>query len=518
MLKWISYYFLINFFDIGENKIDSTIYNKNINRSIKANQLMKTVFDGGKIVTGDGNTIIEKGYVVTHDGLITEVGKGSYSKTHKSGRIIEASDKLIIPGIINHHEHYLTFGPGIVGEYPWYEEKVIENLNKHMLQGTTTILNQDGLITPEEFAKTNYLHPINLKTTTLHIKPYIEAAEIISECPGLSEEHRKLTVGEMVNNGAVAIGEVEELTTLSTFYFPKIIKKRTGYYITSKDARRLLRAILGNVDNPPDFDPQKVNSILEDIDLAEKLDPVEIKNLFEETILKQHKICKKVYSEAGRLGAKYNIPVVVHYSLECMNWVVELAEKFAKKVNIIAAHCDSVTFSDVEAAIETTKKLKKMGVIANTTSYMKNHNEITDISARLFEENLVDNICTDGIMEHDSILFFIERLMEENLVGLSEAIAMVTSNVVDAIPNLAPHRGLIKEGKIADLVLVDEQEISNVEKVMIGGEIVVENGARPREEVPLMEPSVYDPEGRNPVRSLYTKLPSKLTRENSWLV
>jgi adenine deaminase len=43
---------------------------------------------------------------------------------------------------------------------------------------------------------------------------------------------------------------------------------------------------------------------------------------------------------------------------------------------------------------------------------------------------------------------------------------------------LAPERGLIARGKIADLVVTDPQNISKVEMVFIGGRAVIEDGAR----------------------------------------
>ena len=53
---------------------------------------------------------------------------------------------------------------------------------------------------------------------------------------------------------------------------------------------------------------------------------------------------------------------------------------------------------------------------------------------------------------------------------------MVTSNVARAIPRLAPRRGLIAPGMVADLVVLNHDRISEVQDVIINGLITVEGG------------------------------------------
>ena len=61
-------------------------------------------------------------------------------------------------------------------------------------------------------------------------------------------------------------------------------------------------------------------------------------------------------------------------------------------------------------------------------------------------------------------------------IDLPQAIAMATKNVMEAIPNIAPNRGQISEGKIADLVVTGPESISDVRTVIIGGKVVVADG------------------------------------------
>jgi|GEM_PF-2418978 len=481
--------------------------------SIKICWSMKTIFKNAEIITGDGKTVINRGYVVVHGELITEVGKGRY-REKVNDEVIDCKGKILIPGIVNHHEHYLTFGPTLTGEHPIYKEQVIEHLNTHLMQGTTTILNVDGLVTPEEAKITQRCHPINLKTCTMHMPEFIKAIETITGCPGLKSEHRNATIEGSLKKGAVAIGEVEELTVIALlFCVPELLWRRTGKLVSLNQVRALKKAILGDVENPPTFDSEKISGLLESAGLAGIMTPEEIKSFMEKKILKPHILCRDVYVKTGELAEKFGAPMIVHHALESKDWVLKLMRKHGKKVNIIAAHCDSVTFEDIEESVEITRQLKKLGSINNITSYLDNHTKLTEICVRLFEEKLVDNICTDALSKHDSMLFFIEKLIEEKLTTLCEAIKMVTSGVVQAIPDLAPNRGLVRAEKIADLVLLDGDKISNVDMVMLGGEIILKDGDRPNESIPLMEPPVYGPGGRPPKRDLKTKLPVRLCND-----
>jgi adenine deaminase len=55
---------------------------------------------------------------------------------------------------------------------------------------------------------------------------------------------------------------------------------------------------------------------------------------------------------------------------------------------------------------------------------------------------------------------------------------MATANVADAIPGIAPRRGRVVPGALADLVMTDPAELHRVRTVMIGGKIVVRDGRR----------------------------------------
>lgn len=76
----------------------------------------------------------------------------------------------------------------------------------------------------------------------------------------------------------------------------------------------------------------------------------------------------------------------------------------------------------------------------------------------------------------DLILRVLEYFIDHNIIDLPQAIAMVTKNVMEATPNVAPNRGEISGGKIADLVVLSRESISKVRTVLVRGKVVVDEG------------------------------------------
>ena len=78
---------------------------------------MKIDIVNGDVVTDDGESYLEDTTVTTEDGLI-------------------------LPGLINIHAHAVCFGPLCPGlpRDGAPEERILANLDNHLLQGTTTVL------------------------------------------------------------------------------------------------------------------------------------------------------------------------------------------------------------------------------------------------------------------------------------------------------------------------------------------------------------------------------------------
>lgn len=76
-------------------------------------------FTNARIITMNGDEVIEKGTVVIKDNRIIEVGNSSDVKVPKNALLIEASGKVIMPGIIDTHAHLRAFRYGLSPQKEW---------------------------------------------------------------------------------------------------------------------------------------------------------------------------------------------------------------------------------------------------------------------------------------------------------------------------------------------------------------------------------------------------------------
>jgi imidazolonepropionase-like amidohydrolase len=76
-------------------------------------------FTGAKIITMDGERIIENGTVVVSENKIVGVGKANEVTIPKEAIIIDASGKVIMPGIIDTHAHLRAFRYGLSPQKEW---------------------------------------------------------------------------------------------------------------------------------------------------------------------------------------------------------------------------------------------------------------------------------------------------------------------------------------------------------------------------------------------------------------
>ncbi|MCQ0006667.1 hypothetical protein [Actinomadura madurae] len=95
----------------------------------------------------------------------------------------------------------------------------------------------------------------------------------------------------------------------------------------------------------------------------------------------------------------------------------------------------------------------------------------------MLREGLVDTISTDYAGGyHDPILLAISKAVEDGATTLPAAVAMAGANVADAVPGLAPNRGRIGPGAVADIVVADAERLDDVRWVLIDGRPAVADG------------------------------------------
>lgn len=447
---------------------------------------MTTVLRGCDLVDGRGTEPRRGVDVVVEGDTIREIVEPGYG-TYPSAEVVAAEGMLVIPGLINNHTHGTAYGPLFPsGHEPLPAGQVHANLDRHLLEGTTTVLCVDGFITAEAVARTGEAHPVNVKAASCNTPACLEAATI-TDGGGLTGVHRAFTARQAVAEGAVALGEIGAGHTLggggaSYLYLPREIARRTGVTVTALQANELKVAVLGRHITTSAFDRDAVEEALAGAGLAGKLSVEEAREIVSGVVLPAFDVALRGLAEAAAEARALDVPVLVHNAAASMTQVAAIART---DVRLVAGHSNHPSFTTREA-VDHAAWLKERGVVIDVSvldTYRGQRPHMVPLLHAMFEAGLVDTISTDYAGgHHDPILLAIDRLTKAGVAGLPAAIAMATSAVADTFPGLAPRRGRVVPGAVADLVVTDPAALDNVRAVMIGGKIVVREGRRVADE------------------------------------
>ncbi|MDP9260672.1 MAG: amidohydrolase family protein, partial [Actinomycetota bacterium] len=419
------------------------------------------------IVTGDGESYLEGSSLVIEDGLITDVPRHPYiAYNFYSHRVINAHGGIVLPGLINTHSHAVSFGPTLVWGWPQVpRERILQNLNTHLLQGSTTLMNLDGWVLPHENEASNKIHPLNVRRATLHTPKNVIQSEIESG-QRIQEPHRSYTAAEAVASGAIAIGEVGSPSTSFGTYEKS---RRLGRVISPRDAQPLDDAyIAGDWDA---FAEAVTRLGLDDLGIEGA------KKLVKETSIDAIAASDEAILETIEYSRTLGVPALCHTEPPSYAAVLEAARALGP--SLLALHVNHHT--TIEAAVETATELKARGAHVEVFAADSFGARMIDPDPlpgfALLEKGLADSICTDYCGGyHDPLLRYISEAIRAGVGTLPSLIRLVTSSPAGFIPGLAPNRGLIEEGRVADVIILDRNDITNVRYVIIGGEIVVEEG------------------------------------------
>ncbi|MFD2420077.1 hypothetical protein [Amycolatopsis pigmentata] len=440
---------------------------------------------GCDLVDGTGSDTQQGVDVVVEGDTVREIVPTRPADTYgRVDEIVEAAGYLAIPGLINNHSHGTAYGPLFPsGHEGLTHEQVRANLDRHLLEGTTTVLCVDGFVTAEAVSETNDDHPLTVKLASCNTPACLEAASI-TDGGGLTDETRGFTARQAVKEGAVALGEIGSGQTLggggaSYLYIPAEVARRSGVTITPRQADALKVAVLGQHISASSFDRDAVEEALVAAGLAGKLSVEDIREIISDIVLPAFDIALHGLAEAAECAYQAGVPVLVHNAAASMTQVATIAKT---GVPLIAGHSNHPSFT-VREALEHAERLKEVGAIVDVSTVdIFGAQRLTDgpeLLYAMFKAGLVDTISTDYAAGfHDAILLAIDRATKAGVVDLPAAIRMATANVADAIPDVAPRRGRVTPGAVADLVLTDPAELAHVQTVMIGGETVVRGGRR----------------------------------------
>jgi imidazolonepropionase-like amidohydrolase len=428
---------------------------------------MRTDIVNCSIVTGDGESILDNTSMIVEDCFIAELPRISYIPYNAyADRVINARGSLVIPGVINNHAHGVAFG----SFQPWAlpglsKERLLFNLNAHLLQGTTTILNTDALCLPCEIEAIKKLHPVNIRMAAMHTPAHIRAAEL-NLGHEVEERRKQFTVEEAARLGAVALGEVG---SPGTAYGTEEKGRRLGKFISAQNALALDKAVLAG-------DEAMIGRVLAEAGL-EKVTIAEAKKLVEDTSVTPVAACCEAIRDSVNHVKKLGLPVLAHAEPGMKEALLDVAKEIGP--NLIAVHVNH-SFTPAEM-VSFARELKSYGAtveIISTDSFgAKQVEPDPEGTFALLREGLADMMTTDFCGGyHDPILFFLQKAIDEKVITLPRAIQLATSSPARFIPLVAPNRGIIEPGRVADLCIVDRDDISKVRYVMIAGRIVVEEG------------------------------------------
>jgi alpha-D-ribose 1-methylphosphonate 5-triphosphate diphosphatase len=169
-----------------------------------------------------------------------------------------------------------------------------------------------------------------------------------------------------------------------------------------------------------------------------------------------------IVEDLVKFGLEHNIPVLSHDD-DCED-----------KLNTLKAL--GVTFSEFPLSIKVAQKAKSMGISTGmgAPNVVRGGSQSGNIAAKeLIAQGVCDYLCSD--YHPASLLMSPYRLKEDVNLPLEKGFAMISSTPAK-LANLKD-RGEIKEGKLADIVVIDESNFPKVVLTFKDGEVVY-NGIR----------------------------------------
>ncbi|AJD42411.1 amidohydrolase family protein [Rhizobium sp. SEMIA 4085] len=448
---------------------------------------MDIVIRNGALITGDGKAFHKRATVYVKDGRIADIqiGNAGTSDEIAARTIIDATGCIVIPGIINAHAHGCICGPSMPsGSPPLSADDIAYFRNRHLLQGTTTLLNVCGLAMADEvYSGGEIHHQMDIRVSTAHTLKNIQAALAV-DGRGLSVPHLSATIDEMLASGAVALGEVGGGQTLGGGaqdyrFIPEAVLRETGVEVTPATARRLKDAVLGRfLDQAGGMSDPMLEDELEHAGLSTHVTTERIREIITRSVMPSVALSLDGFDEIAEEAERVGYSAIFHNAAPSAKRLSAVVEKHPN-ARIVAGHSNHPSFLPDEA-VSIALDLRSKGAVIDVSTLdcisTQWRNDAANLDA-LIDVGCVDTISTDFAGGHwDGILEAIHRMVRKEQLSAQAAVALATGNVAAVFPQMAGDRGLIEKGKRADLAVVDHVNLSRVRHVVIDGRVAVRNG------------------------------------------
>jgi hypothetical protein len=441
------------------------------------------LLSGGRLVTGDGKTVIDCASIRIRHGRIVEVIPGSQEA--KAGECCVRTDgMLMLPGFINGHAHGTILGPSMPsGSLPLSPAEVLWQRNRHLLSGTTSLINVCGLAMPDERDGELGPHPIDIHVTTAHTKHSLQAADAI-DGQGLRSRHRDALIGDLVQSGCRVLGEAGGGQTLGGGaqdyrFIPEAIAAATGRPITVVMARRLKEAVLGRrLDGMGTASDAALAELILTAGLDREMTPQALRALLHDKVLGPVRSALEGLAEIAEASARFRLPAIFHHAAPTAATLIGLAKTYPG-LRMIAAHANHPSFLK-EEAVEAASRLKALGATIDVSTLdmidtrFRNGPETLDA---LVEAGLVDTVSTDFAGgDWDTIPSALQRMIRLGQLDIAAAVALSTGNVARVFGEIFGDRGVIETGRRADIVVTEAHNLSKVRHVFVAGRHCVRDG------------------------------------------
>jgi imidazolonepropionase-like amidohydrolase len=101
-----------------------------------------TLFEGARLITGDGSTPIEDGAFLVENGRFTQVGRRGQVTAPAGAARVDLAGKTVMPGIVDAHGHpgFLDMVTGKMAKENFTRETYVDHLQRYAYHGVAAVL------------------------------------------------------------------------------------------------------------------------------------------------------------------------------------------------------------------------------------------------------------------------------------------------------------------------------------------------------------------------------------------
>jgi hypothetical protein len=285
---------------------------------------------------------------------------------------------------------------------------------------------------------------------------------------GVAERHRN-TVEEMVAAGAVAVGEAGpgiDGHWADHTLIPLAIAEKLGRQIEAVEARRLRLAT-------ESYDREALVVALGEVLGVDESFLGDWRDVYER-VQEWGRMASAALDEAIETAERLNLPIVFHHTPTTFPRLLEAADVLGDR--LIAAH-SNFQCTTVEDTLARARALKDKGayidIMGGDSFGVRMFHPLPTHAFALIEAGLADAISTDYCGGYwDSLLRVAVEAWRAGHAPLEKAIKMLTSTPAAMVPGLAPRRGVIAPGMVADLVVTAPDDPATVRYLVVSGHLI----------------------------------------------